>query len=494
MQTLPLSSIIVSDRLRADLGDIESLAADIEDKGLIQPLVLTEDNGTYRLVAGGRRHAALTLLGVETLHHGITCDPSRPGFVFSSELSPERQRECEIMENLQRQDMTWTEYVRGAVELHRLYSKRAALDGTKWTQQQTADRLGYDRTYVSHCLDIFPDIDTPLFADCQSLTDAIKKRAEQRMQAAVAEQTRRTIISVPAIAQKQLNTPMPCVACEGTGKHYKTGEPCRSCNGLGKVEQYDIVQSQWPVSDAQPHIIPISNSLFFGDSAREILPQWPDASVDHIITDPPYAIDMAMLQQSGQAMIDTTNVDSTHDVKENLDLLACVMPQLYRVLKPTGYCILFLDIMRWQYVYDLAISAGFRVQRWPLFWRKLHQCKNQYATVNFTKDVEFAIVCRKSEGTLPRTVQTCCVSAAKDPHTSNPFAKPFDVWKFLIESVSLENQTILDPFAGEGSCPLSCLRLNRKPIAIEKDEIHFAHLVQGVKTFYTDKLPNVVFQ
>jgi N6-adenosine-specific RNA methylase IME4/ParB-like chromosome segregation protein Spo0J len=57
--SLPIDQINVSDRHRADMGDIAGLAASIAEVGLLQPIVVTSDN---RLVAGERRlHAAQSL-------------------------------------------------------------------------------------------------------------------------------------------------------------------------------------------------------------------------------------------------------------------------------------------------------------------------------------------------------------------------------------------------------------------------------------------------
>ena len=60
MTTLQIDSIIVSDRYRHDLGDLQSLAASIGDLGLLQPVVVTPD---HALVAGQRRLEAVKSLG-----------------------------------------------------------------------------------------------------------------------------------------------------------------------------------------------------------------------------------------------------------------------------------------------------------------------------------------------------------------------------------------------------------------------------------------------
>lgn len=63
-QLLPLDSVVVGDRCRRDLGDIDSLAASIRERQLLQPLVVTDGNV---LVAGYRRLQAVRQLGWESV-------------------------------------------------------------------------------------------------------------------------------------------------------------------------------------------------------------------------------------------------------------------------------------------------------------------------------------------------------------------------------------------------------------------------------------------
>jgi len=55
----------------------------------------------------------------------------------------------------------------------------------------------------------------------------------------------------------------------------------------------------------------------------------------------------------------------------------------------------------------------------------------------------------------------------------HPTQKPLNLMKFLVELISLEGQTILDPFAGSGTTLVACKELNRNYIGIEKDSEYF---------------------
>ena len=57
---MKIEAIKVGDRFRKDLGDIKTLASSIQEIGLLQPIVVNQDN---ELIAGQRRLEACKLLG-----------------------------------------------------------------------------------------------------------------------------------------------------------------------------------------------------------------------------------------------------------------------------------------------------------------------------------------------------------------------------------------------------------------------------------------------
>ena len=61
VRKIPVESIVVEERFRKDLGDLDALAKSIDRHGLIHPIVV--DTYTRKLLAGGRRLAAVKMLG-----------------------------------------------------------------------------------------------------------------------------------------------------------------------------------------------------------------------------------------------------------------------------------------------------------------------------------------------------------------------------------------------------------------------------------------------
>src|SRR5918996_1948926 len=60
-KTMPIDSLIINDRIRKDLGNINSLAESISSVGLLQPVVINEKN---ELIDGQRRIKACMQLGL----------------------------------------------------------------------------------------------------------------------------------------------------------------------------------------------------------------------------------------------------------------------------------------------------------------------------------------------------------------------------------------------------------------------------------------------
>ena len=61
----------------------------------------------------------------------------------------------------------------------------------------------------------------------------------------------------------------------------------------------------------------------------------------------------------------------------------------------------------------------------------------------------------------------------KNKQTSHPCEKPQELLENLIQTASHENDTILDMFMGGGSCAITCNKLNRRFIGIEKNKEYY---------------------
>ncbi len=123
---------------------------------------------------------------------------------------------------------------------------------------------------------------------------------------------------------------------------------------------------------------------------------------------------------------------------------------------------------------------------------------NNCSHVNTTKDYEPILLCHKPGATFATKSNTTFIDASNveaKKTTSHPFAKPFELSKTLVQMVSTEGQTILEPFAGGGSMAIEFLRQKRNVIALNKHEDEYNRMLENVKREYYLKLnSNYVFK
>jgi|YNPBryulayer2012_1023412.scaffolds.fasta_scaffold14569_2 ParB family chromosome partitioning protein len=100
-----INDIIIKERIRKDLGDIESLKHSIQKHGILSPIIITPKN---ELLAGYRRLTAAKMLGWEEIEAVIYTPRDRVD-----------ELEIEIEENMTRKDFT-PEEVMLAVEKKRM--------------------------------------------------------------------------------------------------------------------------------------------------------------------------------------------------------------------------------------------------------------------------------------------------------------------------------------------------------------------------------------
>lgn len=489
--TLPLSDIKLIDRQRLDNGDIDDLAESIRRYGLIQPIVVNQDN---RLIAGGRRHAAHVKLGLPTID-----------VVYRETLTDDELHELELEENIRRKDMTWQEECLNIAKVHELKERRAAINSQAWSQARTGAMFGVVAAHVNYTLRIAEKLRAELGPDNKPIPSArfwplespseawklILRDREDALTASLAEEQKDAANAGVTEQQEQLLVEQvlqvqespDLLALERSRYYSNPHNPPDSFEAYWEEKQARAKEVQ--------NTVYLSNRIFNANAIEYMMSK--EKTFDHVITDIPYGIDMAMLNQQNPhgGMVDIEIVEELHDVEYNMKLIEEFFPAAYHCTKDSAFVITWCDQMLWQFMYDCAIKAGFAVQRWPITWNKTSQCMNQCAQFNTTKDTEIAIVCRKKGTTLVNQPQTSVITAPRDElcqEIGHPFAKPFAIWEFLIDTFTYQGQSILEPFAGRGSGVISMLRKQRNVFATELDLAHYNSLLENIKVLHYLKL------
>jgi ParB family chromosome partitioning protein len=120
MESIKIDEIIISNRIRKDLGDIQGLVNSIKEHGLIEPIVLkqTQENDLthIELVAGERRLTAMKQMGLTDLEHA-------KHYIWREDLRSDDPKikllsvAIEMEENIRRKELSWVEQVKGKAKL-----------------------------------------------------------------------------------------------------------------------------------------------------------------------------------------------------------------------------------------------------------------------------------------------------------------------------------------------------------------------------------------
>lgn len=431
MNTLPINTIIVGDRQRKDYKNVDRLANSIRRLGLIQPIVVRRSDNT--LVAGGRRLTACRSLGWTDIP-----------VTFKEELTEAQLHVLELEENVNREDLHWTERCRAISAIHSQHNLDSVLEGESWTMEQTAELLGLpgQKSRVWYAIEVARALDNndTEVTSCPMFTDAVRLLCKRR-----EEQAAKTLVS------RQL------------------ARPTLVMNVDPKPLNAEVVRA----TEAQRDVSLIQTIC--GDSLNYLRSCEP---VDCIYTDPPYAINMDNLQQDGGGMNVERTVDE-HQVTENRQLLEHFVALAATKLKPTGFLVMWCDTEQWDWLKTLASDAGLAVQHWPLLWIKPH-AQNMAATYNFTKACECAMVARMPGAILRkmRSTNWWLGPSDKDSHgVHHPFWKPTQLHAWVLDAIAFAGERILDPFAGAGSIPLACALSGRPCTAIELREVHYLEMI-----------------
>jgi ParB family transcriptional regulator, chromosome partitioning protein len=110
-----------------EAGQLEELASSIKHHGVIQPLVVTQKNKRYQLVAGERRLRASKLANLKTVP------------VIIRSFSQQNILEIAIIENLQREDLN---------PIEKATAYRKLMDQFNLNHKEIGRRVGKDRTTI----------------------------------------------------------------------------------------------------------------------------------------------------------------------------------------------------------------------------------------------------------------------------------------------------------------------------------------------------------
>lgn len=270
------------------------------------------------------------------------------------------------------------------------------------------------------------------------------------------------------------------------------------------------------------------NNVILGDSLS-ILKTIETDSVDHCITDPPYNIsgydDKKKIGwlQSNKYWTDDKNfnkVDEKWDsfTNETYDKFTeAWIKEIFRVVKPNGTIVIFgshhnifkiSTLLEKENKKILNFVTWYKRNAFPNITHRMlcdsteffiwainnsqKEAKKWVFNYEVLKSLNLNKKCIKCNKTLSGTFKHCPYCGKADlksihiqmrnmwditgtptserRHGKHPTQKPIEIIKRIVLGSTMENDTIIDPFAGSGTLPLVAQQNNRNFIAIEKEQ------------------------
>ncbi|HJZ79125.1 MAG TPA: ParB/RepB/Spo0J family partition protein [Pyrinomonadaceae bacterium] len=162
------------DQPRTEIGDLTELTASIQEKGVLEPLLVKPtSNGRWMIIAGERRWRAATAAGLEEL----PC--------IEMDVDDSAVAEIALIENMQRKDLTPWEEADGLKALSERFG---------YTHEEVARKVGKSRSTVTEALSIatIPESIREICRACEitskSLLLQIVRQPDDKSMQAMAEQ------------------------------------------------------------------------------------------------------------------------------------------------------------------------------------------------------------------------------------------------------------------------------------------------------------------
>lgn len=218
----------------------------------------------------------------------------------------------------------------------------------------------------------------------------------------------------------------------------------------------------------------------------ELVRQIPDKSVDLVLTDPPYDIE---INHGGGSINRRHFADSVKDVlkmSDGYDIRA-LGEQLLRVCKLPN---LYFFCGKKQIPDYLSFYVGEKGLKFDVIvWRKTNPVtalSNKYLT-----DCEYCLYFRKGDVCRPQSFEDA-QTVFESPRNQNdkrlfghPTIKPLELVRRLVRNSSKNGDTVLDCFMGSGTTGVACKAESRNFIGFEIDENYFEIATRRIDRAYS---------
>jgi ParB/RepB/Spo0J family partition protein len=453
-EKIKISSIVITDRTRKDLGNIASLAESICSVGLMQPIVINEKN---ELVDGQRRIKACIRLGLKEIP------------IFRANLKEIALGEFHANSN--RKDFTPSERVAISQAVEKILEGQSRRVGRPRSDGSTSNKVSMSTVPSA------VTINDERILNLKSTENNVVKlttfsSGPPSSNHKLTGRIKDNVAKYLGVSRNTLEKEKKLIeAAKRTPEQF---EELRKRVDLGKIstdKAYNELQKQVKRNQILASAKNLaSNShlqkgimLLHGDFRQQIL-QIPDSSVDLVFTDPPYSRDCLPLYHD-------LAIASGRVLKNGASLVTyvnhCLVPEITKLMEDLG--------LNRQWIIAVKLSgpfAHFHPKKVSIKWKPLlwFVKKDKTNSLDYISDF---IESRSAEKATFEWEQNTIEA------------------EHVISRLTVEGQTVCDPMMGEGTSGVAATKLDRRFIGIEINSQRFdVSKVRISKTSLSQVIPD----
>ncbi|EPC4024769.1 DNA-methyltransferase [Aeromonas salmonicida] len=219
----------------------------------------------------------------------------------------------------------------------------------------------------------------------------------------------------------------------------------------------------------------------FRDDAVKWLSTLADASVDLVITDPPYESleKHRKIGTTTRLKVSDGSSNQWFDIFPN-ERFESLFLELYRVLKKNAHFYLFCDQETMFYVKPIAEKVGFKFWK-PIVWNKMAIGMGYHYRAKY----EFILFFEKGKKKL-NDLGIPDVLECKRVHRGYPTEKPVALLETLISQSSSHGDLIVDPFFGSGSTLVAAKNIGRNAMGCDISNLAHEHFYKRMENYLND--------
>lgn len=329
----------------------------------------------------------------------------------------------EIIENDKRKDFTWQEQAIARRDLHNML---CALKGKQWSIRKTSEEVKTSLGSLSSALSLAKMIEEKpeLFEKCKTRDAALKTLQQHKINEMIVELANR-----------------------------------KSKTDYGKKAQ---------------------NYIFKGD-CNHLIESIPPKSINAIISDPKYGIDIETLKQVEHNSA-SVNIYKDDQQEPYITLMKQFIPKASKALTDDAVVCMFTGFEHFKLISDLWIKEGFHIDPIPGIWHRSNSSgQSMQPDKYFGRAYEvFVYGVRGNMSIIKQGANVISMSGVMFTDKNHPVQKPSALMEELIKRFCLPGHTILDFMCGSGTTIIAAIKHGYKALGFEIDDTYYSIAINNV--------------